>query len=282
MKNKTKILSIALSVVGLFIYAYLHWVPPRTDALQLTMLNIGQGDALYIRTPLGNDILIDGGPDRSVLYELGEVMPPYDHTIEWVFTSHPDADHINGITQLGESYRIGTLVTNGETKQTAMSEALQALEANHKQIVHAGDRVEIESDVWFNILAPTIPYTFYDANDNSIVMTLHYKNVTALFTGDASIKTEEALVLQYPLLLTDVDLLKVGHHGSKTSTSDAFLDVLRPEIAMISVGKGNRYGHPHYGTLHRLQERNIEIWRTDTDGRVKCSIREEIICETPH
>lgn len=253
----------------------------RTSELQLFMLNIGQGDAFYIRTPNGNDVLIDGGPDRSFLHELGTVMPAWDHTLEWVIATHPDSDHVSGIVELGESYRVKTLITNGDTKKTAASEALLHFAhttPQHTRVATAGDRIMIEPDLWITFLSPSLSpgNTFYDANDLSLVFTLRYKNRIALFTGDASEQVEKTLY-DSPLLPAHVDLLKVSHHGSKTGTSRAFLQAITPTIALISAGKENRYGHPHAAPLYRLRQIGAEIWRTDVDGRVRCRMMPDTI-----
>lgn len=266
------IIFIFICAVSYAAHAFYWYQVRQTDALQVFMLNIGQGDAFYIRTPNGNDLLIDGGPDRTLLHELGAVMPAWDHSLEWVIATHPDSDHVTGIVELGDSYTVETLITNGDTKKTAASQALTQFAQTtpqHTRVATAGDRMLIEPDLWITFLSPASEYTFYDSNDLSLVFTLQYKNSIALFTGDASEQVEKTLY-DSPLLPAHVDLLKVSHHGSKTATSRAFLQAITPTIALISAGKENRYGHPHAAPLYRLRQINAEIWRTDQQGRVRC------------
>lgn len=270
-----KIYSIITGLVLFTAYCIWQWTPTASDYLQLTMLNIGQGDAIHIRTPHGTDILVDGGPNRSILSELGQVMPSTDHTIELVIATHPDADHIAGLVELPDAYTVQTLITNGTTKSTGVSEALDRWEGEGVQVLHAarGWTMDIEEGLWLEFLHPDPPRFHEDTNEDSVVFLLHYGEFTALFTGDATIENEKEIVDHYsPSTGFDVDLLKVGHHGSRTSTGQELIDATTPAIALISVGQENTFGHPHAGPLHRLQQGGAEIWRTDTHGRVVCTV----------
>jgi competence protein ComEC len=259
---------IVIFVTFLFSVAtYLDW--PRDEGmLTVTMLDVGQGDAIHVRTPNGTDLLIDGGPDRRVVNELGRTMPPQDHTIEFVLATHPDADHIAGVPEVAEVYTINTLITNGVPKETSYANAVDALEPMN---VHAGQSIQLEDGVTLDFLHPD-PTNFHgDAyNDDSLVFILRYNDFSMLFTGDIGESVEREIAADHAASL-DVNILKVAHHGSKTSTASALLEATTPDVALISVGAENRFGHPHAGSLFRLEQASIPVLRTDTQGRITCA-----------
>lgn len=272
--NETPGMKIFGAIIGTIIfclYVVHMWVPQLTDHMTIAILDIGQGDAIYIRTPSGTDILVDGGLDRRVLSELGSVMPPYDHTIELVIATHPDADHIGGLAELPENYRMNTLVTNGVEKNTNVARSLDSWKSQGVHLLHAyrGWNMQIEKDVWLEFLHPNPPRFYEDANDDSVMFILHYKEFSMLFTGDASVAQEQELASAG--LLEDIHILKVGHHGSRTSSSIELLEATTPETALISVGADNKFGHPHAGPLLRFTQNDIHVFRTDTDGRITCT-----------
>lgn len=280
MKNTPRTTFRIAAFVIVVTVSWVYW-QPRDIALQVVTLNIGQGDAIYIRTPQGNDILVDGGPDRTVLTELGAVMPPFDHTIEYVIATHPDSDHIAGLMEVTDGYTVENLITNGHGKETNVFQQFTAWMRSQKLtplIVRRGDRISIESDVWFEVLAPT-DQAHKESNDDSIVMILHDRNIRIMLTGDASTAEEEDILAAYPPEYVQVDILKVGHHGSRFSTSNFWLNALQPRIALISADVQNRYHHPHPSITNRLRRHGIETFRTDTQGRITCrSDGETITC----
>jgi competence protein ComEC len=251
------------------------WHPqqqPYANELTVVMLNIGQGDAIYLRTPHGNDVLIDGGVDRSLLYELGKTMPPFDHQLELVIATHPDSDHIAGLMELTDNYTVAHIITNGRTKETAVAQQFGQWVVDNQiptTVAQRGDRIEIEQDVWLDVLNPSSEI-HEDANNDSLVAILHYGETAIAFTGDAPSTIEEELIATYGEDVLDVDVLKVGHHGSRFSTSNAWLQSTTPEIALISAGVNNSYHHPHPSVLYRLRAVGAEIFRTDLHSRVTC------------
>lgn len=251
-------------------------VLPPDGELQIVMLNIGQGDAIYIRTPSGYDILVDGGPDRTVIHELGTVMPPYDHTLDMVIASHPDADHIAGLAELTDSYRVDTYIHSGVVKETGFARELDnwgQQYGTHVLEAYRGWRLQIEEGLWLDFIHPAPPNFHAEVNDDSVMFVLHYNEFTALFTGDAAVEVEEEIIEYYGPTASEilnVDLLKVGHHGSRTSTSQELLDMATPETALISVGWQNKFGHPHPEPMDRLEEMVPHIYRTDLQGRIHC------------
>ncbi len=275
------ILGFALATVATWWY----WQPQNANELTVVMLNIGQGDAIYMRTPNGMDILIDGGPDRSILYELGAAMPAFDRQIELVIATHPDSDHIAGLMEATDRYGIAQLITNGRGKDTHVAQQFfEWIEEWHipHMSVHRGDRLDIEPGIWIEFLHPTTE-THEDTNDDSIVAILHHGEVDLLFTGDAASVIEEELITAYSTEALDVEMLKVGHHGSKFSTSSEWLRITTPDIALISAGKQNAYHHPHPSVQYRLRAAGAEILRTDQHGRVTCqSDGKTVTCAPQH
>ncbi len=266
--------------VGFVVYGVVSWTPLHTPELTLVMLNIGQGDATYMRTPEGVDILVDGGPDRSVLFELGRVMPVLDHHIEYVIATHPDADHINGLVELQSMYTIGTLIMNGDPRDTDAANTLRSWAEQGIPVVDVRRGDVLAADVALTVLHPDPTGTYNDTNARSIVLLMRYGDMDVLLTGDATVENEVEVIRWYndmydtPL---DVDLLKVGHHGSHTSTSVELIETSTPTVALISAGVENRYGHPHPSVVTRLERAGVLVLRTDRDGRVRCAITQQTV-----
>jgi len=226
-----------LSLFGLLILAnYLLWtaVGETTGAtLRVDVLNVGQGDAILLQTPTGENILVDGGPDDSVLAELGKILPLWDHTLDLVVATHLDADHITGLVSVLKRYQVKEVLTPlPGSKSTKISEAWQQaiLAGPAVNYVDAADDY-IWGDVSWDTLLPlsSDDTLSEDTNNASIVAKLTYQGLSMLLTGDMEAPAEALLAQLYPT--TSVELLKVAHHGSKFSSTVAFLDMLDPEVA---------------------------------------------------
>lgn len=240
----------------------------RESGMRVWFFDVGQGDGMLIETPHGKQLLIDGGPDQTILQKLPSVMWPWDRTIEAMFVSHPDSDHVTGLVSVFERYNVQAIYETGVRGGTSVIRELeQAIlkEQAARFVVRQGDTFEIDG-VTIDIIWPSeqAVRAQKDRNNTSIVMRVSYGDTEILFTGDADEYVEEDFAIQ----AGDIDVLKVGHHGSHTSTSATFLKAVRPEIAIISAGEENRYGHPHPIILSRLHEIGAEIWRTDFDGDI--------------
>lgn len=246
---------------------------PKAGELTVAILNIGQGDSIYIQSPTGAEVLIDGGPDSSLLRELPTVMAYADRTIDAVIATHPDADHIGGLVDLIPRYEIKNFIEPGIPKNTATAQKLQQeVDAAHipRAKAYRGMWLELGGGARLDILFPDFDVTTLSdakANEGCVVAHLVYKNTSALFTCDAPFETEDHLLAISTSTDLKSDLLKVAHHGSKYSSSNAFLDMVAPLFAAISVGK-NRYGHPTSETLNRLNDHQIKTYRTDEFGTV--------------
>ncbi|MCB0078343.1 MAG: DNA internalization-related competence protein ComEC/Rec2 [Anaerolineales bacterium] len=258
--------------LALLVAALLPWWVARQlpdGKLHLYMLDIGQGDALLIVAPDGKQILIDGGPDPvPLLTALGDRLPPWDRTIELLVLSHADADHLGGFPELLSRYRAAEAITSGQPHDTALYNAWAAnLATQHVAPVVArpGQRWELGRGAALEIIGPEPP-PFEGLNNNGVVMMLRYDDFCALLTGDIEAEAEARLLQRGAV--GECELLKVGHHGSRTSTTEDFLAAVQPRIALISVGIDNKFGHPHPDVVERLTTAGVTLFRTDEQGTI--------------
>lgn len=244
--------------------------------LHLVMLDIGQGDAILVRAPTAGTMLVDGGPDPDLAARrLGEVLPFWQHAIDIVVMTHPHEDHVAGLIPALERYRVGTILDPGrdyDNPTYATFRALADAEPGASALLaRAGMDLALDATTRLTILYPSeadadLPEG--DINNASVVALLAAGSFRAILTGDAEAPVEARLLARG--LLGPVDVLKVGHHGSDSSSTPAFLAALRPRIALISAGLDNEYGHPHAVTLEHLAALGaIEVLRTDRDGTVE-------------
>ncbi|MDD4410239.1 MAG: MBL fold metallo-hydrolase [Candidatus Shapirobacteria bacterium] len=210
--------------------------------MEVIFCDVGQGDATLV-TYKNWQMLIDTGPNnKKVLTCLSRNMPFWDKTIELLMITHGDSDHTGGLTDISKYYKIEQSIYSKNVKQFDL----------------------IRTD-WMTF--EVVNSGLIDDNENSIAGILNYKNTKIFFSGDITAEVEKKLVWQ-GILKESVDILKVSHHGSKDGTSEELLNVLKPKLAVISVGAKNRFGHPTKEVLNRLKEKGIEIKRTDQDGEV--------------
>ncbi len=245
------------------------------DYLTVSFLNIGQGDAMFIEAPNGNQVLIDGGPDNTILSQLGSVMSPDDHSIDMLILTHAHADHVNGLVDVLGRYQVDYILERhiAYGKQGSGYAQWDALKTSHASVVqaHQDQVIDLGAGVSLHVLYPDsdIPYDahFKNAHDAMVVLRLVYGDQSILFTGDMERPVEDRLIAEHMMLKSTI--LKVGHHGSKTSTSEELLNVVQPDVGFIEVGAHNRYGLPAPVTLQRLDKHGIRYYRTDTDGAMQ-------------
>lgn len=295
-----KVFRISLLLIFIVFAAYL-WIQIQRDissqpsVLRLTMCDVGQGDAIVIQWQ-STQVLIDGGRGEKVLHCLWSELPFLDRSIDLVVATHPDSDHIGGLPLVFDQYSVSSLLLPPVTNQTADFAALSDSVSREDELIgrivkaKSGQKIAISDDILLSVLAPLGKYDgkidqndqateaalsaaqgFFPAkkgttNDWSIVLLLEFKEFSALLMADADEQIELALLQAG--LLKDVDVLKVAHHGSKSSTSTMFLDTITPETSLISVGKNNPYGHPTTGVLEKLQARGVKTLRSDQLGSV--------------
>ncbi len=273
---------LAMFLVIIFILIFAFSLENKNKDLTFAMLDIGQGDALFIKSPTGVEILIDSGRDKSVLNALREVMPFWDRSIDIVIMTNPDLDHIGGFEYIFDLYKVGKVFEPGTYND---SEIYKLLEKKMKDknipryLARNGLRIDIGDGAYIDFLFPDRDVATWDNNDGSIIARLIYGNNSFMLTGDASSKTEKIVLEKYNPKVLESVFLKVGHHGSRTSTSSEFLEIVRPKYALISLGKDNRYGHPHKEIIDRLRLLNIEILRTDLLGTIILSCDKIELCK---
>ena len=262
----------------LFCFNILAWIglwQVNQPYLEVTFFDVGQGDAIFIETPQGHQILIDSGPGSAVLEKLGTEMPFYDRTIDLIVLTHPEYDHYSGFIEVLKRYKVENILWTGVLRNTAEFREWQKLIEEEKANIYiawSGQKIKCLKPSFkqfsLDILFPFESLEGLEvngANNTSVVTRLTYGNNSFLFTGDISKKIERELVDKG----IDSDVLKVSHHGSKTSSAQEFIKEVSPEIAVIQCGKDNKYGHPSQETLDILEKYGINILRTDLDGDIK-------------
>lgn len=271
---------IGLSLVGFLFFGnilawYVVFEISKLRVLEVSFFDVGQGDATFIETQEKHQILIDGGPDKTILQKLAEEMPFYDKSIDLIILTHPESDHMAGLIEVLKAYKVDYILWTGIVKDTTVYEEwLKTIEQERAQsaqikISQSGQKISA-GEVEFVILYPfenLESKSFEDSNDASIVAKLNFGKISFLFTGDIYESGEKQLIAKYDDL--DSNVLKISHHGSKTSTSNEFLAEVMPNAAVIQCGKNNSYGHPHQDVLETLEKYNIEILRTDESGDIK-------------
>lgn len=249
-----------------------------TRPLEIFFLDVGQGDAIYVRTPMDHDMLIDGGRSVSVLRRLSEVMSLNDRHIDVLLETHPDADHIGGFPSVLERYSVGVFVEPGIESLNAIDDEIRRLRAERgvgSVIARRGMRIDFGDGVTFDVLYP-LGNTFFvdDPNGASIIGRLVYGSSSVMLTGDAP-KSSEAFVVSLDADRARSDILKAGHHGSRTSSGESFVSAVDPDWVIFSVGKNNTYRHPHDEVVSLFERRGIEVLRTDELGTIEFESRGE-------
>ncbi|MCX6712139.1 MAG: MBL fold metallo-hydrolase [Candidatus Vogelbacteria bacterium] len=251
------------------------WWETPSKYLTVAFLDVGQGDAILITAPNKNQVLIDGGPNQSVVRALGQAMPFFDHSIDLVMATHPDSDHIGGLPEVFNRYQVSGFIEPYFPNSTAVYKNLEQKVADEKSahlIAKTGTKIILAPDVTIEILSAK-PWMLGprggkpDTNNSSIVARLAYASTTFLFTGDLPVKMANQLAYAEPDKIK-VDVLKIAHHGGKSANSLAFLKVVKPEYAVISVGANNRYGHPSPETLGWLKTVGSQILQTKDLGTI--------------
>jgi competence protein ComEC len=255
-------------IILLIFSLILSWrIFSSSQELKVYFLDVGQGDAILISQG-SQQVLIDGGPSEQVLLEkLGQFIPFWDRKIETLIATHPDKDHIAGLLAVMKNYQVGALINSRVPQESEISQEFEKLISQEKITEIAGEpglKINWPDGASLKILEAKIAK---DTNQGSIVARLDFGEDSFLFTGDITENEEKDLISKIPDALP-ADFLKIAHHGSKYATSAEFLDSVKPEEAIISVGQNNRYGHPTEEVLSRLGEKGITILRTDQSGDI--------------
>jgi competence protein ComEC len=266
-------------VLPLLVVALLVWSIALTQPdgkLHVSFLDVGQGDSILIQTPTGQNILIDGGPDpQKITLELSERLPFWDKTIDLVIATQPQADHVTGLVEVLQRYRVKQVLDPGISYNSSIyQEWLRLINDGEIEysMARSGQGIDLGNGVSMEVLNPSENLwegTSDDVDNNGVVLRLSWGNVSFLFTADIRADIEFELIGQRANLRSTV--LKIAHHGSDTSTSEHFLAAVDPQVAVICVGADNSFGHPRLEILQSLTDRLGEdnVYRTDEDGTIE-------------
>lgn len=273
--KKAAILFFTASVFFLILIIFVFF-QFNDSRLHLVVCNVGQGDAIFIRTPRQADILIDGGPDKKVLDCLSRHMPFWDRSLDLVIMTHPDADHSTGLIDVIQRYQVSSFYTEAVPGRTDIYKLLKLVLAEKDlsaRYLYSDNILNEDSGFRMKTLWPSteaIESTDQNRanlrlNEVSVVELISYGNFRALLTADAGSGVMDRIADEAP----SINILKVPHHGSKTGMSDYFLDQTSPDLAVISVGANNSYGHPNPISLDLLKKQNVKVLRTDQSGDIE-------------
>jgi len=272
---KKYLLPILLVLLLIFVLCiwFLIFRQNKSDYLKVVFLDVGQGDAIYIEAPNGKQMLIDSGPDSKLLSSLTKIMPFADRSIDMIIATHPDSDHIGGFPVFLDNYKVGSIIENGSISDTKIYSSLEekiSKKKINKIIAHRGMHIILdeEKNIYLDILFPDRDALEMDSNDASIVGKLTYGETSFMFMGDANLYTENLIEWNEKDSTLDSDVIKLGHHGARTSSTILWLEKVSPEIAVISAGKNNKYGHPHKELLERLSTLNIPYLSTENGNLI--------------
>ncbi len=272
-----RVILVILVVANVFSWSVV-FRQAQDRGLEVCFLDIGQGDSIFIETSQGHQILIDGGPDDTVIKKLEEGIPFWDKTIDLIILTHSDKDHLFGLVEVLKKYQVENILWTGvEGTSLLFEEWQEAIKEEGANIWIARQGLNVKMSTYRNI---EILYPFESLenrtvsaiNDSSIVIMLHSGAEKILFTGDIS-KRIEGLLMEEEVPLR-ANILKVPHHGSKTSSSEEFLKTVEPSLAIISVGRNNSYGHPAAEVLARLEEFGIKVLQTSKEKDI-CLIQKK-------
>ena len=283
MKKLYKIF-IFLAVTGLSLSLVFYQVHKQGD-LYVYFFDVGQGDSALIRTPTHQNILIDGGPDNTLITKLGQTLPFYDRQIDLMVLTHPHDDHLFGLVEVLKRYKVKQVLSTGvlyttdaylewlkliKEKSIPFKVALSGQEFDfaescQNQTACTSKEVSLKVVYPFSSLANQ---SSDNMNQTSVVTQLQYDKIKILFTGDLE-KAGESEILSHPAIDLQSQVIKIGHHGSQTSSGEEFIKAVKPQFAVISVGQNNKFGHPAKSVVDRLKSLGIKILRTDQQGDLR-------------
>jgi len=263
-------LGIVASLAAILLFWFYYKAPKH---LAVDFLDVGQGDAILIKAPGGQNILVDGGPDKTVIKRLGENLPWWDKKIDLMILTHAHDDHVTGLIDVLKRYQVKRILYTGAVHSAPNYLTWLKLARDKKislTIIDKKQTINLNQGAKMEILYPDqslLDKNLADLNDSSIIIKLIYGQNKFLLTGDASEKVEKELLANGDDL--SVDVLKVAHHGSQYSSGQDFLEKVGAKVAVIMVGEDNDFGHPSLRIIKRLERAGAEIFRTDERGTIK-------------
>lgn len=265
---RSRVLCIALSILlAVNIFVLVAFFNTNHHELRVSILDVGQGDSILIEGPTGIQVLIDGGAGNAVLRGLGNVLGPFDRSLDMVIETHPDRDHIGGLPAVFNRYRIGAFMEPGINDESAAVAALDAAVRNEsgvkRYIARRGQRLNLGGGAYADVLYPDRDPSKMETNYGSVVLHVVYGKTSFMTTGDLPSQIEDWLaMLDKNDRELPSDVLKAGHHGSKNSTDEIWLAAVNPSMVAISAGKDNPYGHPAPETISRIENEGAKIYST--------------------
>lgn len=265
MNKNRRVVLLAVLVFLIAVFFYWQYFEKQKYNFKVVFFDVGQGDAALINFSNGKKVLVDCGPNAIILSKLGNWLPFYDRKIDYLIITHPDLDHYGGCLDVLENYRVENIIENGDEKKSDpywREWDRLVKEEKTKRLILAEETYFDFGNEKIKLLFPEPSIGGLEGNSRSLVFKLTAKNLSFLFMGDAEYVLEKALIQKYGKTDLKSDYLKIGHHGSDSSTSEELLEAVRPEVAVISVGK-NKFGHPSLRLLRKLERTGIDVWRTD-------------------
>ena len=297
MPRKLYKILLILGIAAVLVAIPVFWLVFHADSnLEVDFLNVGQGDSILIKAPYGQNVLIDGGPDDTVINKLAEVLPWWDKKIDLMVLTHPHGDHLTGLIDVMKRYKVKKILYTGAIHTSPDYFVWLEMIKTKKiplTIIDRPQTINLGEDCELNIIYPSrnlSGQTIGNLNNSSIVIKLTYGETKFLFTGDIESEAEKELMPKSPnpLYQGDIykekflqplnarwrndlqaDVLKVAHHGSNDSSGREFLKKVMPKIAVIQVGADNTFGHPSRRIIKRLERINARVLRTDINGTIK-------------
>lgn len=269
---KIYFLFFIIVLILLFLTFFWFYYQPNRQ-LKVDFLDVGQGDAILIKAPTGQNILIDGGPDKKIIKRLGENLNSWDKQIDLMVLTHPHDDHVSGLIDVFKRYNVKEIIYSGVVHNSPNYLAWLKIVRDKKiplTIINKPQTIKLSDDCWLEIIYPQeslLGLEMENLNNSSLAIRLIYNKTKFLFVGDLE-EPIEARLLNNKTDLT-ANVLKVGHHGSDTSSSQLFLEKVNQQIAVISVGKDNDFGHPNLRIIKRLERLGAQALRTDQSGTIK-------------
>ncbi len=277
-ERKIRVRILLFGVVAIilpyFVWSFVPASEKTPGLLYVAFLDVGQGDSIFIESPSGTQVLIDGGATEGVLRALSREMSFFDRTIDMVVATHPDQDHIGGLVAVLERYKVGAILMTENKSDTPVSKRfLEAVHNEGSNMLYArtGQTYDFGNgkagSTTLQIFFPDRDPRGLESNTSSIVAQLIYGETEFMLTGDSPVAIEDYLVSHFGELLHS-DVLKAGHHGSRTSTGESFLGAVHPTYTVISAGDGNRYGHPHKEVMEALGAAGVITKNTAEMGSI--------------
>lgn len=239
----------------------------KKTLLSVHIIDVGQGDSILIQTPNKTNILVDGGDEDSSIIIKKFLKSKKVKNIDIIIATHPDTDHIGSLDAIIDKFDVSKVyLPNKEVTSDSYYNLIRSCSMKniHPQFLEKGNVINLDNNIKLTVLNPS--YTHLDNNSNSIVFKLDYGKKSFLFTGDCTLENEQEILNSFNL--SNINFLKVAHHGSKSSSGEDFINTITPDVAVISCGYDNEYGHPHKETLLNLSKTNTKVYRTDKQGHL--------------